>query len=457
MKFGWKRLLAVGTALVLSLSLSAPALAAGETAGIAVQLDGANVTFIDAVPEVKDQRTFLPFRAVFEAMGATVDWHDTTVTAVRGDTTITMQLGSTAVTVQEGTSTRTVAMDVAPYVKNNRTYVPIRFAAEAFGCNVGWDQAAQTVLILDPEGLIGDATFEIMNAAIAGQEKPQGNQALDGDFRIRMNMGADGTYDMTGEVSGVASQTAMDLAMSMDLSALAQEMTAEDLGVTEAQADAVRDYMEDILKDASFAMRMDLDQGSCYFNVPILAEFLAEQGVTENTWYSLDLSGLGLTGLTAAQIVTMEDLLDQMLTGTLDNAAVAQSLASTVRMYACLFQDAAFTRSGDTYTAVYEGAQMGMAMETKTVIRMDGDKLRDISMDMTMSAAGTAVTYDITASTTKVDMTMTMSEPTTGMEMKMDFAMSVSATTKAPETGLPAGAQEVSLEALMAQAMSAGL
>ena len=62
-----KRILLAAAALALSLSL--PALAAEEPA-IQVQLDGQNLTFTDAVPQVKDQRTFLPFRAVFEAMGA---------------------------------------------------------------------------------------------------------------------------------------------------------------------------------------------------------------------------------------------------------------------------------------------------------------------------------------------------------------------------------------------------
>lgn len=452
MKFGCKSLLAAGTAVVLTLSLSAPALAA-ETNGIAVQLDGANVVFTDAVPEVLNQRTFLPFRAVFEAMGAKVDWSGNTVTAVRGDTKVTMTAGSTSATVQEGESSRTVTMDVAPYQKNNRTYVPVRFAAEAFGCNVGWDQASQTVLILDPENLIGDATFEIMNAAMAGQEKPTSNQEMEGDFTIRMDMGEDGKYDMTGTVSGVSSQTAADMTMTMDLSALADSMTAADLGVTEAQAAAMKDYLSDVLKDASFEMRMDMDKGTCYFNVPVLAEFLAEQGVTENTWYSLDLSSYGLAGLTAAQTVTMESMLDQMLTGTLDNAAVAQSLASTARMYVGLFQDAAFTRSGDTYTATYEGAQDGAAMKTTTVIRMNGDKLKDISMDMTMTAAGTTMAYDITASTAKVDMTMNMTEPTTGMTMDLTYTMNLSDTNKAPQTSLPAGAQEVALEEVMAQLM----
>ena len=67
--------------------------------GITVQLDGQALTFTDAVPQVVDQRTFLPFRAVFEAMGAEVSNADSTITAVRGDTTLTMKLGETAATV----------------------------------------------------------------------------------------------------------------------------------------------------------------------------------------------------------------------------------------------------------------------------------------------------------------------------------------------------------------------
>lgn len=84
---------------------------------------------------------------------------------------------------------------------------------------------------------------------------------------------------------------------------------------------------------------------------------------------------------------------------------------------------------------------------------MNGDKLKDISMDMTMTAAGTTMAYDITASTAKVDMTMNMTEPTTGMTMDLTYTMNLSDTNKAPQTSLPAGAQEVALEEVMAQLM----
>jgi hypothetical protein len=37
--------------------------------------------------------------------------------------------------------------DVAPYIKQDRTYVPIRFFAEEIGLDVQWDQATRTVIL----------------------------------------------------------------------------------------------------------------------------------------------------------------------------------------------------------------------------------------------------------------------------------------------------------------------
>ena len=170
MKHTLKRVLAMGTALVLTLGLSTAALAAeGEELPvspapaaeqtIAVQLDGQNLTFTDAVPQVKDQRTFLPFRAVFEAMGAEVSNEGDVITAARDGKTLTMTIGSTEATLTEGETATVITMDVAPYVDSAtwRTYVPVRFAAQAFGCAVGWDLDDQTAVIVDTEKLLGSA------------------------------------------------------------------------------------------------------------------------------------------------------------------------------------------------------------------------------------------------------------------------------------------------------------
>ncbi len=85
-----KRALAVLTAAAM-LSAGSSALAAEGDAGISVQLDGQTLTFSDAAPEARDGRTFLPVRAVFEAMGAQVSYDAASgaVTAVRDGTTAT--------------------------------------------------------------------------------------------------------------------------------------------------------------------------------------------------------------------------------------------------------------------------------------------------------------------------------------------------------------------------------
>ena len=40
-------------------------------------------------------------------------------------------------------------MDVAPYIKNARTMLPIRHVAEALGMSVSWDAKTRTVIIQD--------------------------------------------------------------------------------------------------------------------------------------------------------------------------------------------------------------------------------------------------------------------------------------------------------------------
>ena len=40
---------------------------------------------------------------------------------------------------------QTYTMGYAPYIENQRTFVHVRFVAEAFDCQVSWDQSAKRV------------------------------------------------------------------------------------------------------------------------------------------------------------------------------------------------------------------------------------------------------------------------------------------------------------------------
>ena len=92
------------------------------------------VTVPDAAPYIANDRTYVPFRALGEALGATVEWSDTarTVTYTLGDTEIVMTIGDTTYTINGVEKT----MDVAPEITGDRTYVPVRFVAEGLGFKV---------------------------------------------------------------------------------------------------------------------------------------------------------------------------------------------------------------------------------------------------------------------------------------------------------------------------------
>ena len=105
------------------------------TIGSSQILVNGKASYIDAAPVIKDNRTFVPFRALAEAFGAEVTYIDAnrTIIAKMDGTTVIMVVGSTTYTVNGEKHT----MDVAPYIaSSNRTMVPIRFVAEAFGIQV---------------------------------------------------------------------------------------------------------------------------------------------------------------------------------------------------------------------------------------------------------------------------------------------------------------------------------
>jgi hypothetical protein len=61
-------------------------------------------------------------------------------------------VGGNTITLSGGSSSEptTIEMDVTPYVKNNRTYTPVRYLAYALGVSedgIQWDQETQTVTI----------------------------------------------------------------------------------------------------------------------------------------------------------------------------------------------------------------------------------------------------------------------------------------------------------------------
>jgi hypothetical protein len=114
------------------------------------------VEFPDAQPYVdKNDRTLIPVRFVTESMGAEVSWNNYTNTATitKDDTTVKISIGSKTLYVVKGLNTSTVTMDTAAVLSEDRTYVPIRFVAEALGAYVDYSDLYNAVEIVMSEDL----------------------------------------------------------------------------------------------------------------------------------------------------------------------------------------------------------------------------------------------------------------------------------------------------------------
>ena len=103
---------------------------------------------IDAAPMIQNDRTYVPFRALAEAFGAEVAYDEATQA-------VTAELNGVKVVMTIGSATYTVndaekTMDVAPFINGSRTMVPVRFVAEAFGIKVipTYDENGATADIL---------------------------------------------------------------------------------------------------------------------------------------------------------------------------------------------------------------------------------------------------------------------------------------------------------------------
>lgn len=127
--------------VMMSIMMSTVVFASND---IKVAIDGEYVEF-DVQPQLISDRTMVPLRAIFEALGAEVDWDESTQTviAMKDDITVTATIGNTKMYIDDEER----IMDVAPMLLNGRTLVPVRFVAEAFECDVDWDGEYSIVYI----------------------------------------------------------------------------------------------------------------------------------------------------------------------------------------------------------------------------------------------------------------------------------------------------------------------
>lgn len=133
----------------------------------------APLTYGRAFVKKGTNRTVIPLRLVMETLGAEVEYHGEKTPAeihIKNDATkIILQIGSESALIRQQGRETSLIMDVAPFLYENRTYVPLRFLSESMGKSVIWKPMAKVnyVIISDDPGAVW-STYHVGGKQVSG-------------------------------------------------------------------------------------------------------------------------------------------------------------------------------------------------------------------------------------------------------------------------------------------------
>lgn len=448
-----KRLLSLLIVAVMIGALSLTAIATGTTSlpAISVQVGDKMVSFQDATPEILNGRTFVPVRAIVEALGATVSYDSatSTATAVKGDTTVTLVSGEKLISVTKNGSTQSLEMDVAAYIQNNRMIVPARFVAQAFDCYVGWDADSRSVLILDIEGLLSsnNAQYTLMDKYLDYANEFSLNYAVSGTFNFSVEIDDEGTkipVVSNGTINAVYDSNAvnLELGMTTDITKIVAQMTAEDA------LDPQTTIMLNMLKNINIEYILNISKGMIYIRSSLLSTVLGED---EETWFSIDMKTLlsdSVSDTSYSELlatnnddISFEDyVLAACKMYPLTDVETAKTMAEVLTFINTVFSDAAFVKNGDTYTTSKSLVEDGVTGAFSFSLTLNNDAVT--SFALTMNATGDDkstmdLKYSMNASN-KMDISMTLVMPDLlnfSFTAALQYTKATAPAATAPEAG----------------------
>lgn len=435
--------------LLLMVLCFVPSMALADDAqSMKVQLNGENVMFTDAVPVNENGRVYVPFRAVFEALDAEVDYRaeDGRIMAEKDGVQVTFYVNQNTVTVDSGME-NIIEIDAPPFIRDGRTYVPVRFAAQTLGLEVGWDGSVSTVVMLDKDELKENAKgqYKLMDSYLkyAKAQNLTGNVKTEGSLKLDMQM-ADGSGEaakmipLTGslKLNGITSpdQADMDIAMELNLEELQAALLKND-AMTDDNLAAM-----DALKQMHMQVLVDNKTGTAYMQ----SDIFAQSGMDGSAWYKMNLndaqSGMNLQAIAAASANSQngyEASVMQMIDSLMpENASACEIMLKSLNMY----RDDAFQRVGNQYISSTRYDSNGSATSMSITLKTNGSTITGYQQ-ATSVYMGTApimtMKLDMTGSKASVDMNMNVQGILT---MKVSGDVRYSAASEKPQALPPYGA-----------------
>ncbi len=174
-----KKFLVVTTAVALLLGTAAVPAAATDQVSVAIDGKTVSIAAEYGAPYIDSaNRTMVPLRVVSESLKKDVKW-DAATRTVTVDGKVEVKIGSSTIK----TPYETITMDTTAVIKDDRTYIPFRYVGEALGYDVSWTAATKTANIDTQSDLTVSAAASLKNAleeikALYLKEKPNAKVAI---------------------------------------------------------------------------------------------------------------------------------------------------------------------------------------------------------------------------------------------------------------------------------------
>ena len=284
---------------------------------VIINIDSTEVEFNEELgfPFIdENNRTQVPFRAALEKYGAEVDWDNESraAIAVKGEMVVKVPIGENYILKND----EEIPVDTAARIVNGRTFLPIRAVIEAFGSEVQWDAALNTVVITT-EPVDAKALY------FAANEKSYDWDNYDIDAKINMEFPDD-------------AGSAQSLEMNMNMTIFMEPLKAK------VSASMLIPGMESLGLQQIVDMYMTLDEES-------ITQYMSMPGETgEPSWVKQTIA-----------IEMLTDLMKNDEETIAKNKELAKKYTEDVKYFGKYTEDGKtllrlqFTMSGDIYKEIF--------------------------------------------------------------------------------------------------------
>ena len=298
------------------------------------------------------------------------------ITAEFADGSMYFIIGQDTLTVEKSGVDRELPIDAAPYIKKNISYIPVRAVAEALDLDVYWDSYFKTVVIIDSKAIITkiDKDFTIVNKVLNMPLNMFSNDgspyktiidmlvsitqinSLDGNTTAKA--GANVTFHSDGRSFYL--KGAIDLSAVLNM--VLDEYSDYDYYVYESEALEDMKSTFDALRNIEVELIFNYDEDMLYIRAPVISTFIPE--VPANVWIAVsginefieeagfdsiigEISLGGLAGGTSiGELVFLENFYMQYY----DPVYLYRELMNSAEIYKVLLSDEKFVKKGNDYT-----------------------------------------------------------------------------------------------------------